>query len=176
VPKVNSAISILPVERAASVILVVRSQKVILDSDLAALYGVDTKNLNKAVSRNLARFPDDFMFQLTTGEWDQLREQMGSSKGRGGRRTPPNVFTEQGVAMLSGLLNSSRAIAVNIAIMRAFVKLRRILSENEGLARKFRAMEKKYDGQFRIVFDAIRELMEPPEDEEKKGRIGFRGE
>lgn len=169
-------LSIVPVDRAASVILIARSLKVILDSDLAALYEVDTKTLNRAMLRHRERFPEDFMFQLTTEEWERLREQMGGSSGRGGRRTPPYVFTEQGVAMLSGLLNSPRAIAVNIAIMRAFVKLRQLLSDNEKLSRKLRAMEKKYDGQFRIVFDAIREMMEPPEVGEKKSRIGFRGD
>ena len=166
-------VSIVPVERAASVILFVRGQKVILDSDLAELYEVETKNLNKAVSRNKDRFPPDFMFQLSVEEWQHMRDQGGA---HGGRRTPPYAFTEQGVAMLSGLLNSPRAIAVNIAIMRAFVKLRQLLADNEKLARKLRAMEKKYDGQFRIVFDAIRAMMEPPEGGTKKSRIGFRAE
>lgn len=170
----SAELSILPVERAASFILLARSQKVILDSDLAALYEVDTKNLNKAVSRNADRFPEDFMFQLTAEEWDRLRE--GHTSGRGGRRTPPFVFTEQGVAMLSGLLNSPRAVQVNIAIMRAFVALRRILADNEKLARKLRAMEKKYDGNFKAVFEAIAALMKPIEDEPKKSRIGFKAD
>jgi hypothetical protein len=171
----TTEVSIVPVERAASVILVVRSQKVLLDSDLAALYSVDTKVLNRAVSRNIERFPPDFMFQLSVDEWKRLKAQQDPG-AHGGRRTPPYVFTEQGVAMLSGLLNSPRAIAVNIAIMRAFVKLRQLLSDNDKLARKLRAIEKKYDGQFRIVFDAIREMMEPPEAEAKKSRIGFRAD
>lgn len=172
----EGATSIVPVERVVSTVLFVRGQKVILDQDLAALYDVETKVLLQAVKRNEDRFPADFMFQLTDDEYRRVKEYFEARTGRGGRRTPPYAFTEQGVAMLSGVLNSSRAIAVNIAIMRAFVKLRQLLSDNEKLARKLRAMEKKYDGQFRIVFDAIREMMEPPEVEEKKSRIGFRAE
>ena len=167
--------AMIPVERIAHSILLIRGQKVILDSELAALYGVETRSLLQAIKRNADRFPEDFMFQLNSDEFELLKSH-GPVAGRGGRRYAPFAFTEQGVAMLSSVLNSPRAIAVNIAIMRAFVKLRQLLSDNEKLARKLRAMEKKYDGQFRIVFDAIREMMEPPEEEEKKGRIGFRAE
>jgi hypothetical protein len=168
--------SLVPVERIVSAVIFIRGAKVIMDRDLATLYGVETKVLLQAVKRNGDRFPDDFMFQLTDDEFQKVRELDGPRTGRGGRRTSPYVFTEQGVAMLSGVLNSPRAIAVNIAIMRAFVKLRQLLSDNEKLARKLRAMEKKYDGHFRIVFEAIREMMEPPAEEEKKSRIGFRAE
>jgi hypothetical protein len=166
--------SVVPIERVTSSILLIRGHKVLLDDDLALLYGVETKSLNLAVRRNPDRFPSDFMFQLTPEEFDLLKSQLGTATtGRGGRRTPPYAFTEQGVAMLSGVLNSPRAIAVNVAIMRAFVKLRALLADNDRLARKLRAMEKKYDGQFKIVFDAIRAMMEP-EEEPKKSRIGFR--
>jgi hypothetical protein len=154
-------------------ILLIRGHKVMLDADLAALYGVETKNLNKAVKRNLERFPSDFMFQLTLEETLALRFQFGTSKeGRGGRRYLPYAFTEQGVSMLSSVLNSPRAIQVNIAIMRAFVKLRELLATHADLARKLAAMEKKHDQQFKIVFDAIRQMMQPPTAGQKK-QIGF---
>jgi hypothetical protein len=152
-------------------ILIVRGAKVLLDSDLAELYGVETKRLNEAVRRNRTRFPTDFMFQLDKSDFLNLKSQFATSSGYGGRRTAPYVFTEQGVAMLSSVLNSDRAIAVNIEIMRTFVKLRELLSHNAELARKLNDLEKKYDKQFRIVFDAIRQLMIPPK--EKRGRIGF---
>ena len=143
-----------------------------LDSDLAQLYGVPTKRLNEGVSRNLDRFPEDFMFRMTPQEADLLRSQFATSKtGRGGRRYLPRVFREQGVAMLSTVLNSKRAIQVNIAIMRAFVRLRQLLATHKDLARKLEEMDKKYDAQFRVVFTAIRELMEPPKS--PKRRIGF---
>ena len=166
----------LPPERIASAILLIRGHKVILDRDLASLYGVATKTLNRAVQRNRERFPDDFMFQLTAEEADQLRQPEASGPGHGGRRYLPYAFTEQGVAMLSGVLNSPRAIAVNIEIMRTFVRLRQLLASNEHLARKLRALERKYDGQFKVVFDAIRALMEPPEEDPPKPRIGFRAD
>jgi len=141
-------------------------------SDLAELYGVTTKRLNEQVKRNSARFPEDFMFQLTVSETEILRSQIATSKkGGGGRRYSPYGFTEQGVAMLSSVLNSERAIQVNIEIMRAFVRLRRMLASHADLARKLDALEKKYDAQFKGVFDAIRELMKPPES--KKRPIGF---
>lgn len=153
-------------------ILLVRGQKVMLDSDLAALYRVETKALNRAVKRNGERFPEDFMFQLTLEETRSLRFHFGTSKeGRGGRRYPPFAFTEQGVAMLSSVLRSQRAVQVNIAIMRAFVKLRQILSTHKDLARQLEAMEKKYDAQFKVVFDALRQLMQPISASPK--RIGF---
>ncbi len=150
-----------------------------LDSDLADLYGVKTFNLNKAVKRNISRFHQDFMFQLTKEEADSLRFQIGMSKieGRGGRRYLPYAFTEQGVAMLSGVLKSERAVQVNIAIMRAFrafVKLREILSTHKELAHKLAELEQKiekHDEEIKAVFDAIRQLMAPPET--KKRKIGF---
>ncbi|MBI4566492.1 MAG: ORF6N domain-containing protein [Planctomycetes bacterium] len=150
-----------------------------LDVDLASLYGVPTKALNRAVKRNLERFPDDFMFQLTAEEFEALRFHFGTSNlrsqfatsKRGGRRYLPYVFTEQGVAMLSSVLRSRRAIQVNIEIMRVFVRLKRLLASHADLARRLDELERKYDGQFRMVFDAIRELMEPPE--ESPSRIGF---
>lgn len=165
------------VERIEKRIYLIRSQKVMLDSDLAMLYGVPTKVLVQAVKRNIKRFPVDFMFQLAKDEF--LRCQKGVSNLRsqfvtsnyGGRRYLPYAFTEQGVAMLSSVLNSERAIQVNIQIMRTFSKLRRILESHKDLARKIEELERKYDSQFKVVFDAIRELMKPP----KKGmkRIGF---
>jgi len=143
-----------------------------LDADLAELYCVMTRRLNEAVRRNVARFPEDFMFRLTTEEYISLMSQIATSKpGRGGRRKLPYAFTEQGVAMLSSVLNSDRAIQVNITIMRVFVQIRRLLVSHEKLARKVDALEKKYDSQFRGVFDAIRALMEPPKTPRR--RIGF---
>ena len=164
--------NILPRERIERSILLIRGHKVILDADLAELYGVETRALLQAVSRNQKRFPEDFMFQMSKKEYELLRSQIViSKKGRGGRRYLPYVFTEQGVAMLSSVLRSERAVQVNIEIMRAFVRLRRMLASNEDLARKLAALEKKYDSQFRVVFDAIRELMAPPEPNKRK--IGF---
>jgi hypothetical protein len=172
--------AVIPVDRIPQLILMVRGQKVILDEDLAALYEVGTKVLNRAVKRNRDRFPEDFMFQLTGEEFANLRFQYGTSSLRsqigtsrwGGRRYPPHAFTEQGVAMLSSVLSSQRAIRVNIEIMRAFVRLRQMLASNAELARKLAALERKYDAQFKVVFDAIRELMNPPE-AKKKRSIGF---
>ena len=143
----------------------------ILDAHLAALYGVTTSNLNKAVSRNLERFPTDFMLHLSVEEYRDLKFQSGTSSW-GGTRKPPRAFTEQGVAMLSSVLRSARAVQVNIEIMRAFLRLREMLGANAELAKKLAALEKKYDAQFRVVFDAIRELMTPPAKPGK--RIGFR--
>jgi phage regulator Rha-like protein len=164
--------SVVPVEQIEKTIVLIRGQKVILDSDLAHLYGVETGMLNRAVKRNIERFPEDFMFQLTTDEVEHLRCQIGTSKkGRGGRRYPPYAFTEQGVAMLSSVLNSQRAVEVNIAIMRAFVRLREMLIAHKDLARKLAALEKKYDDHFKVVFEAIAELMTPPE--KSKKQIGF---
>ena len=165
--------ALLPMEVIERKILLIRGQKVMLDSDLAELYGVETSNLNKAVKRNIDRFPEDFMLQLTKEEADSLRFQIGMSKteGRGGRRYLPYAFTEQGVAMLSSVLNSKRAVQVNIAIMRVFVKLREMIASNKELAKKLDNLEKKYDTQFKVVFDAIRQLMTPPEP--KRRKIGF---
>lgn len=142
-----------------------------LDADLAQLYGVTTGNLNKAVKRNQARFPGDFMFQLTDKETESLIFQSGRSKGRGGRRHRPYAFTEQGVAMLSSVLNSERAVQVNIAIMRTFVQLRRLMDSNADLARKIERLEKKYDEKFAVVFAAIKELITPEAPARKQ--IGF---
>lgn len=165
-----NAQSIVPVERIEKSILLIRGQKVMLDKDLADLYGVKTKVLNQAVTRNLKRFPDDFMFCLTRQEVANLKSHFVTSSW-GGTRKLPRVFTEQGVAMLSSVLRSERAIQVNIEIMRTFVRLRRMLAGHEELARKLAALEKKYDRQFKVVFDAIRELMAP---KRPKGRsIGF---
>ena len=201
--------ALVPLERIERMILFIRGEKVMLDADLAELYGVPTKALNLAVKRNIERFPADFMFQLNEEEMEALRfhfetsnaggqaetgilrSQIGASNarsqtqpadltsqsvtskpGRGGRRYPPYAFTEQGVAMLSSVLRSERAVAVNIEIMRAFVRLRQLLSSNAELKRKLDELEQKYDEQFKIVFDAIRQLMLPPVEDTK--RIGFR--
>jgi hypothetical protein len=153
-------------------ILLIRGHRVMLDTDLAKLYRVPTKAINQAVKRNTNRFPVDFMFQLTSEETTALRSQFVTSKNRGGRQYRPYAFTEQGVAMLSSVLHSERAIQVNIAIMRAFVQLREMIGSNKGLARRLNELEKKYDSQFRVVFDAIRELMAEPESKVK--RIGFK--
>jgi hypothetical protein len=143
-----------------------------LDKDLAELYQVQTKVLNRALKRSIERFPEDFAFQLTKEEWDALRCQIGTSKGIGGRRYRPYAFTEQGVAMLSSVLRSGRAVQVNIEIMRTFVRLRRMLSSHEVLSRKLEEMENKYDQQFKVVFEIIRELMAPLSREDRR-RIGF---
>ena len=163
--------SLIPAGRIESAILLIRGHKVMLDSDLAALYEVETKYLTRAVKRNIDRFPGDFMFQLTQEEFDDLKCHLGTSSGWGGRRYPPYAFTEQGVAMLSSVLRSRRAVQVNVQIMRAFVRLRQLIASHADLARKLEALEKKYDVQFKVVFDAIRQLMAPPG--EKKRPIGF---
>ena len=165
---------LIPTERIEQAILLIRGHKVMLDVDLAKLYGVPTKALNRAVKRNLERFPEDFMFQLTYQEVRTLRCQFGTSNiGRGGRRYYPYAFTEHGILMLSGVLQSQRAIQVNIEIMRAFVRLRALIASNKDLAKRLDELEKKYDSQFKVVFDAIRELMTPIEPPSKP-RIGFR--
>lgn len=169
----NSKKVAVPVERIEKMILLLRDQKVILDSDLAELYEVETKVLTQAVKRKIDRFPADFMFQLSQDEFDNLRSQFGTSNSWGGRRYPPYVFTEQGVAMLSSVLNSPRAVQVNIEIMRTFVRLREMLASHKALAEKLEEMEKKYDKQFQVVFNAIRKLMLPPE--KPKRKIGFGG-
>ena len=157
------------VEVVATKILEIRGKKVMFDRDLAKLYGVATRNLNKAVKRNMERFPEDFMYQLTNEEVTNLKFQFGTSSW-GGTRKLPYVFTEQGVAMLSSVLNSERAILVNIQIMRAFVQLKRMLLTNQHLKRKIEQMEKKYDKQFAIVFQALKQLLEPPQQTQA---IGF---
>jgi hypothetical protein len=165
---------VIRMERIAHAILVIRGEKVMLDSDLAALYGVTTGNLNKAVKRNAEPFPIDFMFQLDVEEVANLKFQFGISSW-GGRRLLPYGFTEQGVAMLSSVLNSERAVKVNIAIMRAFVKLRETLDTNRELARKFAELERrvgKHDEEIAAILEAIRQLMTPPA--KPRRQIGFR--
>ncbi len=152
-------------------IVVLRRQRVLLSGDLARLYGVEPRALVQAVKRNTVRFPPDFCFQLTRDESTALKSQTVIA-GRGGARTPPYAFTEQGVAMLSSVLQSQRAIAVNIEIMRTFVRLRAMLASSEDLGRQLAALEERYDERFRVVFDAIRELTTPPEGAPRQ-RIGF---
>ena len=166
--------ALIPVEVIEKKIILIRSEKMMLDADLAVLYGVETKLLVRAVKRNIDRFTVDFMIQLDKEEYENLRCQLGTSSRCSGRRYLPYAFTEQGVAMLSSVLNSERAIKVNIEIMRSFVRLRQMLSTNAELARKLAALEKKYDIQFKAVFDAIRQLMAPPA--HKRRQIGFHEE
>lgn len=158
-------------ESIAQLVLFIRGERVILDRDLASLYGVTTKALNQAVKRNAARFPADFMFQLTKSEYEALRSQSVTLKRGQHLKYLPYVFTEQGVAMLSSVLRSPRAIEVNIAIMRTFVQLRRLMESNRELGRKIEALEQKYDEQFAVVFAAIKELIAPPTPQRKQ--IGF---
>ena len=160
----------IPNERIVNQIFFVRDRKVMLDRDLADLYGVTTGNLNKATKRNIKRFPDDFMFQLNEKEYESLVFQTGIPK-RGGSRFLPYAFTEQGVAMLSSVLNSDRAIEVNIQIMRVFSRLRQLLETNEVLSRKLEAMENKYDSHFKVVFDALRRFV--VEEKKPKHKLGF---
>ena len=165
---------LVPTERVEKLIHLARGERVLLDSDLASLYGVTTGNLNKAVKRNASRFPADFMFQISDEEAAALIFQTGRSKHRGGRRHNPHAFTEQGVAMLSSVLRSDRAVQVNVAIMRAFVGLRRMLAGNESLARKLAELERRLEGHdqaIKSLFDAIRELMTPPAKPSRE--IGF---
>ena len=161
----------IPIERIEQAILLIRGRKVMLSTHLAELYGVEPRVLVQAVKRNIQRFPEDFMFQLTDEEFDNLKSQIVISSWGGMRRAAPYAFTEQGVAMLSSVLRSRRVVQVNIEIMRAFVRLRQLLVSHAGLARKLSEMEKKYDEQFKIVFDAIRALTAPREKPQKK--IGF---
>ena len=166
--------TLVPIEKIENIIFTIRGYKVLLDTHLADLYGVETRVLIQAVKRNDDRFPDDFMFQLSHDEFDSLRSQIVISKGKGGRRYLPYVFTEQGVAMLSSVLRSKRAIEVNIAIMRAFVQLRKTLDSHAELARKLVDLEKRFeshDEQIQAIFEAIRQLMAPPDKKVKK--IGF---
>jgi hypothetical protein len=182
-------------ESLAQLVFIVRGEKVILDADLAMLYGVETGALNRAVKRNIERFPADFMLSLTPEEWENLKCQIGissstaaTSKGKkavairsqvttasahGGRRAIPYAFTEQGVAMLSSVLRSQRAVEVNIAIMRTFVQLRRLMDSNRDLARRIEAMETRYDEQFSQVFDAIKQLIAEDKTRKAKPPIGF---
>jgi len=173
--------ALIPIEVIEKKIFLLRGQKVMLDKDLAELYGVSTKVLNQAVKRNLDRFPEDFMFQLTKEEADtwwqyvmsnRLRSQFVTLKRGQHIKYSPYAFTEHGILMLSSVLNSERAVQVNIVIMRTFVRLRRLLASNEELARKLHEMDKKYDEQFKVVFESIRQLMLPPE--KPKRQIGFK--
>jgi phage regulator Rha-like protein len=168
----SEGLTVIPLERIERTILHIRGEKVMLDSDLAERYGVETKTLNRAVKRNHSRFPTDFMFQLTEAEAKSLRYQIGASNdGRGGRRYLPYAFTEHGALMLANVLNSERAAKTSVQVVRAFVRLRQLLASNAELARKVEALEKRYDRQFNVVFDAIRRLMSPPEG--KRREIGF---
>jgi hypothetical protein len=164
--------AIVPIEAAALNIRVVRGANAILDEDLAALYGVETKALTQSVRRNIDRFPVDFMFELTWDEWSALRHDSGQNLGRGGRRKPPLAFTEQGIAMLSSVLRSPRAVAVNVQIMRAFVRLREILAESADLSRRLDDLEQRYDEQFKIIIQAIQALTAPPV--RPRNPVGFR--
>lgn len=164
--------NLIPIERIENKILLLRGQKVMLDRGLAELYQLPVKVLNQAVTRNSDRFPEDFMFQLTKEEFENLKSQFVTSSW-GGIRKLPFAFTEQGVAMLSSVLRSPRAVQVNIMIMRAFVKMRELIASHKDLAARLDELEKKYDHQFNYVFEAIRELIIPPE-RKKKGEFGFR--
>ncbi|MDO8276050.1 MAG: ORF6N domain-containing protein [Serpentinimonas sp.] len=170
----DSPLAALPGQQSlAQLVHLVRSEKVLLDADLAMLYGVETGALNRAVKRNLDRFPADFMFPLSAPEWENLRCQIGISSAHGGRRGTPYAFTEQGVAMLSSVLQSPRAVQVNIAIMRTFVQLRRLMDSNRDLARRIDALESRYDEQFSAVFDAIKQLITDDKQRKTKRPIGF---
>ena len=159
--------------RTESLIYIIRDERVMLDQDLAELYQVETKALVQAVQRNAKRFPPDFMFQLSFQEFTALRSQIVTSKGRGGRRTAPYAFTEHGVAMLSSVLRSERAAEINIEVIRAFVKLRQLVVSNSELANRLNHLEQRYDSQFKVVFDAIRQLMSETTQVPPKRRIGF---
>ena len=169
----------MQIEKIQTKIYEIRGQKVMLDFDLAELYEVETKNLNLAVKRNLKRFPLDFMFQLSVSEWKSLRLQIETSKGRGGTRYLPYAFSEQGVAMLSGILNSEKAIEVNIAIMRAFVFVRQYALSHKDLTEKLNELELKYDQQFKDVYDAINFLLQKDiqeTEQKRRKRIGYKSD
>jgi hypothetical protein len=163
--------NLISTEVIATKIFVIRGKRVMLDTDLAVLYGVKTGRLNEQVKRNIKRFPEDFMFQLTKEEVLNLKTHFATSSW-GGVRKLPRVFTQEGVAMLSSVLNSERAIMVNIQIMRAFAQFRRLLLTHKDLRRKIEEIEKKYDAQFKVVFDALKKLLEPPPVKERR-IIGF---
>lgn len=167
----RKAWELTPQEQIEKKILLIRGHKVMLDSDLAQLYGVTTKRFNEQVSRNKKRFPKDFMIRLTGKEAAILRSQIATSSW-GGRRYLPYVFTEHGAIMAANVLNSERAVEMSIRVVRTFIKLRQILSTHKALIRKIEEMEKKYDYQFQVVFDAIKQLLEPPP-EKQKHQIGF---
>ncbi len=164
-------------ETIQSKIFEIRGHKVMVDYDLAILYGVQTKNLNLAVKRNIKRFPEDFMFQLTKAEWDRLRLQIATSNNRGGTRYLPYAFTEQGLSMLSSVIHSDEAIEVNISIMRTFVLIRQFAMNHKELARKIKAMEQKYNKQFKDIYEAMQYLLQKDTLEEQQGnrkKIGFK--
>jgi hypothetical protein len=166
--------ALVAANRLETQIRMMRGESIILDQDLAELYGVSVKQLNQAVKRNLDRFPADFMFQLAREEWDVLRSQIVTSRsGHGGRRYPPYAFTEHGAVMAATVLNSERAVAMCVLVVRAFVRLRRVLGAHAELARKLSELEKKYDHQFQVVFQAIREILEQPSKDVPRHRIGF---
>ncbi|HLA11805.1 MAG TPA: ORF6N domain-containing protein [Pyrinomonadaceae bacterium] len=176
----SKALETVPVERIAHAILLIRGEKVILDADLAKLYGVTAKRLNEQVRRNRERFPEDFMFQLTKEEFanmegevgpTNLRSQIATSRSHGGRRYLPYAFTEHGAIMAANVLNSEQAVRASVEVVRAFVRLRQMLSSNAEFAKKLEELERKYDRQFKVVFDAIRQLMTPLEP--KRKQIGF---
>jgi hypothetical protein len=167
---------LIPVERIDSAILEIRGQKVMLDADLAAIYGVETKALVRAVKRNAERFPTGFMLQLTRDEFDRLRCQFGTSKGRGGRRHLPYAFTEHGAVMLAAVLKSRRAVEVSVFVVQAFIRMRKLLADQRQFALKLAEIEAKltaHDKNFQVVFDALRKLMQPLEPHPRKRRIGF---
>ncbi len=164
--------TLIPTEVIEQKILFIRDQKVMLDADLAQLYQVEVKHLKRQVKRNIDRFPEDFMFELTQEEYRFLRRQIGALKRGEHSKYPPYAFTEQGVAMLSSVLGSKQAVQVNIMIMRTFVKLREMIATHKDLVQKLDQLEQKYDEQFRVVFEAIRQLMAPPENTSRK--IGFK--
>ncbi len=167
--------TLIPQEYVESKILFIRDKKVMLDRDLASLYGITTGNLNKAVRRNIDRFPEDFMFQLSKDEYDSLRFQFGILKKGQHSKYLPQVFTQDGVAMLSSVLNSQKAIQVNIQIMRTFTKLREMMMSYKDLQKKIEAMERKHakhDEHFQIIFKTIKEMLNPPV--KKKGKIGYK--
>jgi hypothetical protein len=166
----NQNQQLIPTERIEGAILLLRGQKVMLDADLAAIYGVTTKRLNQQFKRNLERFPKDFAFQLTTEEFDNLRLQFATSSW-GGRRHPPYAFTEHGAVMLATVLNSTTAITTSVQVVRAFIKLREMLIANKDLGKRLDDLESKYDNQFAVVFDAIRKLMAPPK--QKPREMGY---
>lgn len=167
---------LIPDEVIASRIYLIRGERVMLDTDLAKMYGVKTYRLNEAVKRNLERFPEDFMFKLTQDEWENLTSQFAMSRSWGGRRTPPYVFTEHGVLMLSSVLNSARAIATNITIMRVFVRMNRLMMNDRELLLRMELMEGRqelYDTSLNELFEAVKQMMESPAEERK--RLGYRG-
>jgi hypothetical protein len=167
----KSTAILIPRERIEKSIYILRGEKIMLDRDLARLYNVETGRLNEQVSRNLHRFPDDFMFILSQDEEEMILDYETGKTKRGGRRKPIRAFTEQGIAMLSSVLRSERAVQVNIAIMRTFVQLQKFLASNKDLAERLDELESKYDRQFREVFDAIRKMIVP---DKPKKQIGFK--